>query len=172
MDPKELAKLYEKKSAMMAAETAEKQAQIEARQAEIRMQEEHGRTAIRDVVIPYFQELVSTFPAGALKFDPAAKMDADTQEPVAVSFKIGECKEHVIEVQQGIVHIYAKRLEIPPRPGRPGKGKKRITDFPGLTVTVAYSGRAEPFIAVPSDLTREKLGNLIKLVIETDYDGT
>jgi hypothetical protein len=153
-----------RKSAMTAAETAEKQAQIEARQAEIRMQEEHGRTAIRDVVIPYFHELASTFPAGAFKF--AAKMDAETQEPVAVSFKIGEGKEHVIEVQQGIVHIYEKGFEIPPRPGTPGKGKKRIPDSPGLTVDFVYSGRAEPFIAGPSDLTQEKLGNLIKLVIE------
>jgi hypothetical protein len=86
-----------------------------------------------------------------------------------VSFKIGEGKEHVIELQQATVRIWYNGVEVPPRPGIPAKGnKKAIPDFGGLTVSFVYPGTAEPFIACPSDLTEEKLGNLIKLVIEKE----
>ena len=153
MDPKELAKLYEKKSAVTAAEATEKKAQMDAQKAEFQKRAEQGHAALRDVVIPYFQELVSSFPKGHFKFNSAAAMDMETHVPVAVSFKIGEGAEHFIEVIHGNVRIWWMGFSYPAQPA------------PGLNIAVVYSGNAEPFIAGPNDLTREKLGKLVEMAI-------
>jgi len=154
MDPKELAKLYEKKNAEIAAAAAEQKAQQDAQKAQIKKRIEQGRVALRDVVIPYFQELVAEFPKGHFKFNSATKMDLETRAPVAVSFQIKNGLEHVIEVIQDDVKIYN---QAPRQPQRPGARRIAMRIF---------SGDAEPFIAGPSDLTREKLGKLVEMAIK------
>jgi hypothetical protein len=167
MDPKELAKLYEKKSAESAAKAAENKAQMDVQQAEFRKRVEQGRTALRDVVIPYFQELVSAFPKGQFKFNPSASMEAETLAPVAVSFKIGDGPEHFIEVAQGTVRIYYNyntRPQPEPQARKVAKGGKPVP-APGVVLQMVYSGNTEPFIATPTDLTRDKLAKLVEVAI-------
>src|SRR5439155_1181654 len=72
-------------------------------------------------------ELASEFPKGQFKFNPSVMMEAETLAPVAVSFKIGDGAEHVIEVQHGTVRIYSK-----------------ASNFPGMNIHLVYSGNAEP----------------------------
>jgi len=155
MDPDELAKLYERRKAERAASTAKVLALLEANQqavqAEREQQAQWGQTALRDVVIPYFRELEATFPNAEFKLDPAATLDAESHLPVAVAFQIGDGPKHVIEVVEGHVRIY-----FVPRDDKDGPA---ILEF-------VYSGDAEPFIAGPLDLTREKLGKLIEIAIE------
>jgi hypothetical protein len=62
-DPKELAKLYEKKNAESAPKAAEDKAKSEASQSDLKHRIEQGRRALRDVVIPYFTELQAAFPS-------------------------------------------------------------------------------------------------------------
>jgi hypothetical protein len=168
MDPKELAQLFEEKNADKAAKTAQEKAQLEAQRAERQKRTEAGRVALRDVVIPYFKKLVATFPKGQFSFDPAALMDSETHTSVAVSFKIGDGAEHCIEVIQGNVRIWRQGPKFPGQGGkRPKvpKGRKPPGQLPGMSIQFVYSGNAEPFIAVPSDLTPEKLGKLVEMAI-------
>ncbi len=69
--PKELAKLYEQKKAAAAAAAAAVTAEAakqQAQMAELKKRVEQGRVAMRDVVIPYFQELASGHvPAGTVQ---------------------------------------------------------------------------------------------------------
>jgi hypothetical protein len=157
MDPNQLAKLYERKSAATAAKAAERQAQKGRQRTELQKRTEQGDVALRDVVIPYFQELVSAFPKGHFTFNSAVKTDAVTHAPVAVSFKIGDGAEHFIEVIQGNVQVWRAH------PGKAAKSGKRPAHFQERK---DYSPDAEPFIAGPSDLTREKLGKLVEMAIE------
>jgi hypothetical protein len=157
MDPKELAKMHEEKNARIAAAVAEKKAQVEAQKVEDKKRVEQGRTALREVVIPYFKEIQAAFPKGDFKFNSAAKVDLETRTPVAVSFQMKHGFEHVIEVIRGNVKIYRRR---PGPPQRPGVRKIAMpTEF-------VFAGDAEPFIAGPSDLTREKLGKLVEIAIK------
>jgi hypothetical protein len=146
MDPQELANLFEKKNAKRAARAAEEKSKSDAK-ADWQMRAEQGRVALREVVIPYFQELVETFPKGQVKFDQA-RVDAATGASTAVSFKIGDSAEHVIEVIHGNVRIWRPRSDRPP-----------------FDMESVFSGNAEPLIAGPSDLTREKLSKLVEMVI-------
>jgi hypothetical protein len=147
----ELAKLYVKKSADTAAKAADNEAQKDAQQAEFQNRVEQGRIAMRDVVIPFFQELASTFPNGVFRFNASHTMDASLV-PVAVSFKIGDGAEHVIEVVQGNVQIYYNAIA-------------NAIQRNGFNIVIVYAGNAEPFIAGPSDLTREKLCKLVEKAI-------
>jgi phage terminase Nu1 subunit (DNA packaging protein) len=66
--PKELAKLYEQKKAAAAAAVTAEAAKQQAQMAELKKRVEQGRVAMRDVVIPYFQELASGHvPAGTVQ---------------------------------------------------------------------------------------------------------
>ena len=105
---------------------------------------------------------MDTFPQGQFKFNPAALIEAKTHAPVAVSFKIGNGWEHVIEIQLDRVLIYKKMPENL-RAARPARGARRT---PILQKQFVYSGMYEPFITGPSDLTRAKLSKLVEMAIE------
>ncbi len=122
---------------------------MNAQKVEFPKRVEQGRAAMTNVVIPYFKKLVDMFPEGEFKFNPAAMKD-HTHAAVAVSFKIGNGAEHVIEVFQGNVRIYRKAP------------KARLAR---IDVQFTYSGDAEPFIAGPSDLTSDKLSKLVEMAI-------
>jgi hypothetical protein len=160
MDPKELATLHAKKKAATAAETAKSKIAAEKQQEEFRKRVEQGRAAMRDVVIPYFKELVSAFPKGQFKFNPGVTVEAETLAPVAVAFKIGDGAEHTIEVNQGNVTISKKGPQYPAKTIRPG------VRSPGMNIRFVFAGTADPFIAGPSDLTREKLSKLVEMAIK------
>jgi hypothetical protein len=155
MDPKALATLYREKTAQKAAATTDEVTRAQTRQAEFRKRADEGRAAMRDVVIPYLQEVQKTFPKGAFKLNVSVSREAETLAPLAVSFQIGDGAEHVIEATQGNVRVYTT---LPPKSGLAG--------VPALNIRFVYSGNAEPFIAGPSDLTREKLGKLVELAIQ------
>ena len=168
MDPQQLKRLFEEKSATKADKTAREKTRIAARAAEQQKRAEEGRVALRDVVTPYFQELLETFPTGHFSFNPAALMNAESHTPVAVSFKVGDGAEHYIEVVQGNVRIWRQGPKFPVQDAKgpkAAKGRKRAAKFPGLDIQFVFSGNAEPFIALPSDLTREKLAKLVEMAI-------
>jgi hypothetical protein len=160
MDPKELAALHAKKKAATAADVAKNKIQADKQKEEFQKRVEQGRAAMRDVVIPYFKELVSAFPKGQFKFNPGATVEAETLAPVAVTFKIGDGAEHTIEVNQGNVTISKKGPEYP------AKTVRRGVRSPGVNIRFVFPGTAEPFIAGPSDLTREKLSKLVEKAIK------
>ncbi len=60
-----------------------------------------------------------------------------------------ELYQHIIEVLHGNVKVFR----------RTGPG------FADVNIQFVYSGTAAPFIAEPSDLTREKLGDLVEMAI-------
>ena len=166
MNPKELANLFARKSEKKAAETAQEAAKLEAQKAAMQKRSEEGRTALKDVVIPFFKELATTFPKGQFLFDPSAMMDLESRTPVAVSFKIGDGAKHYIEVINGNVRIWGEGPQFPAQKAGRRKGPKgRKLPAPGFNIQFVYSGNAEPFIAGPSDLTREKLEKLVEMVI-------
>jgi hypothetical protein len=158
MDPKELAGLFEKKNADIAAKTAQENAQLDAQKTEREKRIAEGRAALLNVVIPYFKEIEATFPKGQFSFNPAAQIDSNDLSPVGVSFKIGDGAEHHIEVTQGNVQIWQEGVN-PKGPKRPG------AKVLGLSIRLVYPSTTEPFIAQPSDLTREKLGKLVEMAI-------
>jgi hypothetical protein len=143
-DPKELAKLYEKKNAESAPKAAEDKAKSEASQSDLKHRIEQGRRALRDVVIPYFTELQAAFPTDHFKFKTSG-IDVEAREPVAVSFWIGEGAECVIQVSTGTVSIFYPNSSANDRN--------------------VYQPNANPF-AGPHDLTRQKLGELVKRIID------
>jgi hypothetical protein len=160
MDPKELAALHAKKKAATAAETAKSKIAAEKQQEEFRKRVEQGRAVMRDVVIPYFKGLVSTFPKGEFEFKTT--LTDETHAPVGVSFKIGDGVEHSIEVVQGNVTVSKKGPQYPAKIGRAG------VRTPGINVRFVFAGTAAPFIAGPSDLTKEKLSKLVEMAINDE----
>jgi hypothetical protein len=167
MNPNELAELFARKKAERAAKAADEKSKLDAQKEAQQKRAEQGRAALRDVVVPYFQEVAATFPAGEFKFDPAEKQDAATGASLAVAFKIGDGAKHVIEVIQGNVRVYKEGPKISPGAGKAGKGRRAL-DIPGINTDFVFSGNAKPFIAGSSDLTREKLGELVRMAIEDE----
>ena len=159
MDPKELRKRFEAKSAETAAKSAHKKAQLAAEKAEQAKREEEARTALRDVVIPYFNEIKAEFPKGQFSFDHAVSM---TLSPVRVSFKVGNGPRYFLEVIGGNVRILKEGPSFAPPKG-PQSGRKAP---PGTNVQFVFSPNSEPFIKEPSDLTRENLGRLVQMAID------
>ncbi len=68
----------------------------------------------------------------------------------------------------GHVRIWKQGPKFPAQEakGPAPKGRKQPAEFPGLDIQFVFSGNAEPFIAVPSDLTREKLAKLVEMAID------
>jgi hypothetical protein len=154
MDPKDLKKRFEKKSARRAAESAQARAAEETEKAERADRVVQGQAALEKVVIPYFREIEATFQRGQFTFDPSAKMDAETHFPIGVTFKVGNGSLHFIEVIRGTVRIGWHGYE--------SSGQTRVAK------EFVYSSNAEPFIKEPSDLTRERLGKLVAMAIDED----
>ena len=160
MGPKELAERYAQKNADKVAEMAKLQAQEKARQDAFQRRAEQGRTAMREVVIPYFKEVQAAFPTGRFQFNPAVMVETRTKEATSVWFKIEH--EHVIEVNQGHIRIYKHR----PQAALPARGARGARNIRGVNPVFVYASTAEPFIAEPSDLIREKLDKLVEMAID------
>jgi hypothetical protein len=151
MEPKDVAKLLDQKSAAQAEKAAGQQAQADAKQAELQKRDARGREAMRDVVIPYLREIAAA--TQQFKFNAAASRDTRSKEVLGVSFRIGNSPtETFIEVSQGNVRIYGQPLA-----QQRGGNLKVSNQF-------VYPGTSEPFIATVDDLTREKLGKLVEIV--------
>jgi hypothetical protein len=147
MDPKILASKFAKKA---AEETNEKEtkkaAEAESQAALVRLSED-GKRAIAEVVIPYFNDIKAQFPPDQFSYD--VQVDTKDHKPVGVSFTLGKGPLIVISTYFGRVTITQTNT-----PDLPNK------------VAFVYSPKAQPFIETPRDLTREKIGNLIEMVIE------
>ena len=146
MDPKQLAAEYARKAGADRNKTHE----VEAANAEfleqITKSLEDTKHAIEKVVIPYFNEVKSQFPEGHFLF--SVPTDAKDHRPVGVYFKVGKGPSVAIQNNGGNITIT----------------KTEVTGAPGKA-TFLYSSNAEPYISKPADLTTEKLGKLIKMLI-------
>jgi hypothetical protein len=146
MDPKQLKKQFDSKHAAALGQKAAADAQAEQERAKRQQRDQEARTALRDVVIPYFTKVRADFPE--FRFD-IRSIDASDQAPVSVAFRVGSSRTHVIEVLGGRVSIFELALDAPK----------------GFDIQVRWPADADPGISKPSDLTPDKLGKLIETVI-------
>ncbi len=147
MDPKELKRLHLQRKAQAAAQIAQVHAAQCAAQAELKQKMADGNTALKQVVLPYFEELATAFDEG--EFVIETNLDASNRSLVGVSFRIGGGPDYGVEAIGGNVRAWKRYpgTKSAPRP---------IYFFPA---------QHEPFIGSITDLTREKLEKLIELAI-------
>jgi hypothetical protein len=148
MDPKELKRLHEQKKAQTAAQIAQVNAAQSAAQVELKQKMADGSTALKEAVLPYFQEVATAFDKG--EFVIETKLDESGRSLVGVSFKIGSGPEYGIEAMGGKIRAW-KRY-----PGT--KSEPRPIYF--------FPAQHEPFIGNITDLTREKLEKLVQQAIK------
>ena len=148
MDPKELKRLHDQRKAQAAAQITQVNAIKNAAQAELKQKAADVSAALKDVVLPYFEEVATAFDTG--EFAIETKLDASDRSFVGVSFKIGGGPEYGVEGIGGNVRVW-KRY-----PGT--KSAPRPIYF--------FSAQREPFIGSITDLTREKLEKLVQLAIK------
>jgi hypothetical protein len=149
MDPKELAAKYAKKCAEEALEKASQKLKQEEMLDQLKADAAAYKKAFTDVVIPFMSELQQAFPKETFSY--RAHIDLSDNKPVGVSFKIGDMDPIEIISQAGKIAI----IRMAPSLGR---------GFPQISCT--YSPNAEPYISSPGDLTREKIANLVAIVME------
>jgi hypothetical protein len=147
MDPKELKRLHVQRKAQTAAQIAQVNAAESAVEAELKQKMADGNTALKEVVLPYFEEVAAAFDQG--EFVIETKLDVADHSLVGVSFKIGDGPEYGVEAIGGNVRVW-KRY-----PGT--KSAPRPIYF--------FSSQHEPFIGSAKDLTREKLEKLVQQAI-------
>lgn len=147
MDPKELKRLHVQRKAQTAAQIEQVNAAQSAAQAELEQKMADGKTALKEVVLPYFEEVAAAFDEGEFVFEK--RFDVADHSLVGVSFKIGGGPEYGVEAIGGNVRIW-KRY-----PGT--KSTPRPIYF--------FSSQHEPFIGSATDLTREKLEKLVQQAI-------
>jgi hypothetical protein len=147
MDPKELKRLYLQRKAQAAAQIAQVHAAQSAAEAELKQKMADGNTALKEVVLPYFEEVATAFDEG--EFVIETNLDVSDRSLVGVSFKIGGGPDYGVEAIGGNVRVW-KRY-----PGT--KSTPRPVYF--------FSAQHEPFIGSITDLTREKLEKLVQLAI-------
>lgn len=148
MDPKDLKILFDKKAADKASAEETQRAAVAALKAETVFKQKEGQEAIAKVVIPYFTEIARTIGADNFKFTEVPDGNPLSTLPLGVRFKIGGSAEYEISIASAKVWIKTV-------------GSKSA----GVSVVFVYPSTEEPHISEPSDLTREKLGKLLALVI-------
>jgi hypothetical protein len=157
MDRKQLAELYEKKMAEAARRASEKHAQLDAQRAASERKEEEGRTKLRDTIIPFLRNTMSEFPKGEFKLDQM--IDRSTNDPIRVSFKIGNGYQYFIEVVRG--GNIAAGYKVPRRTFSAEFAKTEKSENVEIERVVLYPGIVEP-----RDLTPQKLTKLLEFSIE------
>ena len=150
MEPKDLKRLYDDKKAAAATKVATATAANTKAHDEIDRKDIAGKTALRNVVLPYLTEVAASFGKGEFVVQPI--IEPRTKVPSGVSFRIGQGLEYSIEVDAGNVNVTTRDLRI--------KGQV------GLKTKFLHSGDRELFIKGVDDLTREKVGYLVKLAID------
>jgi len=152
MDPKDLKILFDKRAADKASAEETRRADIVALKAKTDFSQKAGQEAILKVVIPYFTEIAQTIGADNFRFTEVPDGNPLSTLPLGVRFVIGSGVEYEISVASSKVWIKTV-------------GSKSA----GIGVVYVYPGTHEPHISEPGDLTREKLGKLLALMIaETD----
>ena len=147
MDPKELKRLHLQRKAQTAVQIAQVNEAECAAQAELKQKITAGSTALKEIVLPYFEEVAAAFDKG--EFVIANKLDASDHSLIGVSFKIGDGPEYGVEAIGGNVRVW-KRY-----PGT--KSAPRPIYF--------FSAQHQPFIGSVADLTRAKLEKLVQQAI-------
>ncbi len=141
-DPKNLAERFAKK----------KKGELE-RRAKLKQQEEVHRekTAIEKIVIPYLRKVQERlYEISALPEDfsfGVSKLDPQDHKPLGVYFTLGGGPTIVISIQRS-GSVIAEKLH-----------KTGLRDL-------VYSREKKPFIETQADLTEEKIGKLIGMVID------
>jgi hypothetical protein len=131
-----------------ATETA-RLAGVAALKAETVSKQREGQQAIATVVVPYFDEILKTMGPDGFQFSQVRSSDPIDILPLGVRFLVGDSVEYEISVASSKVWI--KRV-----------GSKSD----GVGTAFVYPSTEDPHIAEPQDLTREKIGKLLELVIE------
>jgi hypothetical protein len=149
MDPKDLKILFDKKAAERASAEETQRATVAALKADADFKQKEGQEAILKVVIPYFTEITRTMGANTFKFAEVPDGNPLGTLPLGVRFMIGGSVEYEISVASSKVWIKTV-------------GSKSA----GVSVVYVYPSTQEPYISEPRDLTRDKLGRLLALVIE------
>jgi hypothetical protein len=148
MDPRDLKILFDKKMADKASAEETQRATVAALKAKTDFKQKEGQEAILKVVIPYFTEITRTMGANTFKFTEVSDGNPVSALPIGVRFMIGSSVEYEISVASSKVWIKTV-------------GSKSA----GVSVVYVYPSTQEPHISEPRDLTREKLGKLLALVI-------
>lgn len=149
MDPKILKTLLDRKVANKAAAETARVAGVAALKAETVSKQLEGQQAIATVVIPYFAEILETIGPAGFKFSRVQSPDPIDILPLGVRFAVGDSVEYEISVASSKVWI-----------------KKVGSKSNGVGTAFVYPDTEEPYIGEPLDLTREKIGKLLELVIE------
>ena len=149
MDPKLLKTLLDKKVADKAATRDARLAGVAALKAETISKQREGQQAIATVVVPYFDEILQTMGPAGFQFSQVPSSDPIDILPLGVRFAVGGSVEFEISVASSKVWI-----------------KKVGSKSDGVGTAFVYPGAEEPHIGEPQDLTRDKIGKLLELVIE------
>jgi hypothetical protein len=149
VDPKYLKMLLEKKAADKAAVEVSRLASVAALKAETVSKQREGQQAIATVVVPYFDEILQTVGPADFKFSKVQSPDPIDILPLGVRFAVGGSVEFEISIASSKVWI-----------------KKVGSKSDGVRSAFVYPDAEEPHIGEPQDLTREKIGKLLELVIE------
>lgn len=151
MDPKALAERHAHKVAEAAAAVAEEQQAKTAQTAARSEAADAIRSKLENVVLPFLDETKKAFPKNQFQYQ--MHNDLGTGRLLGVSFRINGHPE--VEIRERAGRVAVAKLGIP-RGRRPGP--KQPVFF--------YRTDAGPFIGTAEDLTREKIGKLIEMVID------
>jgi hypothetical protein len=143
MDPKDLRRLHDQ----IVADQAEAEAQARAEEAEREQRVQDCKLALRNVVIPYLDEVDKALPRGTFSHRVVG-VDTDGA-PMEVGFRYGAWFETRIKTVDGEVLIATFE------PNAEGWADPESV----------LSPNDEPYIEGPDDLTREKIGQLIEIIM-------
>ncbi|GEM_PF-2394750 len=149
MDPKLLKTLLDKKVADKAATETARLAGVAALKAETISKQREGQQALATVVVPYFDEILGAIGPAGFQFSRVQSSDSSDILPLGVRFAVGGSVEHEISVASSKVWI-----------------RKVGSKSDGVSTVFVFPSFEEPYIGEPQDLTREKIGKLLELVIE------
>jgi hypothetical protein len=146
MEAKELAEMFSGKVASARIERDRQANVAQDNNEKYRDDFEHCKKAMTNNVLPFLADLKSHLPDGQFSFAP--QIDAKDHAVVGVSFRIGDGAATTISTAFGNVIVT--------HAGASGSSK-------GLNFV--YPPDAEPYISNSGDLTREKIGKLIAMMI-------
>jgi hypothetical protein len=147
MDARELAAKFEARVAAAVTEK-DKQTKLAVEDREMGLTDAaECKRVMTEVVIPFLAEIKAEFPSGQFSFSP--QIDLQDHQFVGVSFKVGNGPMVAISAAFGNIIIAQGG----------GSGSAKGIEF-------IYDRSVEPFISNSGDLTREKVGKLIEIVID------
>jgi hypothetical protein len=142
MDPRRLAEKFGNLAAASSAKATEMQRQNEDHAQRQKATSDAIEDKLRNVVLPYLQETMEAFPEKTFEYEPyndGVKITIKGFQPVVIRNVGGK-----VEVQQFRFDANTRQLV------RMG----------------TYSSTKDPFIGTSDDLTREKVGRLIDIMMD------